>query len=60
MPFCRSQVWGLEVARKGKTIFLGSAEVRVKGQDGKVYAAPNLIYHYVAEENHHLNLLKHY
>jgi len=26
---------------------LGSAEIRVVGQDGTVYAAPDLIYHYV-------------
>ncbi len=26
---------------------LGSAEIRVFGNGGKIYAAPNLIYHYV-------------
>jgi hypothetical protein len=28
---------------------LGSAEIRVKGAGGKVYAAPNLIYHYMKD-----------
>ncbi|MCG8407087.1 MAG: hypothetical protein MI923_17970 [Phycisphaerales bacterium] len=28
-------------------LFLGSAEIRVLGEEGKIYAAPNLIYHYI-------------
>ena len=28
---------------------LGSAEIRVKGINGKIYAAPNLIYHYIKD-----------
>jgi hypothetical protein len=36
----------------GKPIMLGSAEIRVKGKDGKVYAAPNLIYHYVEKHQY--------
>jgi len=31
---------------------LGSAEIRVQGIDGAVYAAPNLIYHYMANHNY--------
>ena len=31
---------------------LGSAEIRVLGGGGKVYAAPNLIYHYVAKHKY--------
>jgi hypothetical protein len=30
-------------------MLLGSAEIRVPGKDGKVYAAPNLIYHYIKD-----------
>ena len=34
---------------KGKKMGLGSAEIRVKGKNGKTYAAPNLIYHYIKD-----------
>ena len=30
-------------------MLLGSAEIRVFGQNGKIYAAPNLIYHYMKD-----------
>lgn len=50
--FCKSKAFGLETARKGKTLVLGSAEIRVKGKGGTVYAAPDLIYHYVAEHHY--------
>ena len=33
--------------RGGEKILLGSAEIRVFGLNGVVYAAPNMIYHYV-------------
>jgi|HubBroStandDraft_6_1064221.scaffolds.fasta_scaffold609362_2 hypothetical protein len=36
------------VERNGETMMLGSAEMRVFGKNGLVYAAPNLIYHYVS------------
>jgi hypothetical protein len=35
-------------ARNGEKRLLGSAEIRVFGGDGVIYAAPDLIYHYVA------------
>ena len=35
----------------GRTVFLGSAEVRVDGE-GVTYAAPNLIYHYVVRHQY--------
>jgi hypothetical protein len=39
--------------RRGEeTITIGSAEIRVFGSDGRVYAAPNLIYHYVVEHHY--------
>ena len=28
---------------------LGNAEIRVLGRNGKTYAAPNLIYHYIKD-----------
>jgi hypothetical protein len=31
---------------------LGDAEVRVTGRDGKVYAAPNLLYHYIEKHGY--------
>jgi hypothetical protein len=34
--------------RKGERLNLGSAEIRVFSQDGRIYAAPTLIYHSVA------------
>jgi hypothetical protein len=34
------------VRRNGEPLLLGSAEIRVFGRDGIIYAAPNLIYHY--------------
>lgn len=33
--------------RKGQQIHLGSSEIRVWSKTGEVYAAPNLIFHYV-------------
>jgi len=50
--FCQSSNRGVEVSRHGKKITLGSAEIRVEGKDGRVYAAPNLIYHYVLEHEY--------
>ena len=37
--------------KNDEVLRLGSAEIRVPGEDGVVYAAPNLIYHYVT--THH-------
>ena len=34
--------------RNGKRLLLGTAEIRAFGDAGLIYAAPNLIYHYVA------------
>ena len=41
----------ITAAFRGQKLKLGSAEIRVFGDD-KIYAAPNLIYHYVAEHNY--------
>jgi hypothetical protein len=36
------------VLRNGQPLFLGSAEIRVFAEDGFIYAAPTLVYHYVS------------
>lgn len=36
----------------GQTRRVGYYELRVWGQDGKVYAAPSLIFHYMNEHNY--------
>lgn len=43
---------GMKVSRHGREALLGSAEITVKGKNGRVYAAPNLIYHYVAAHDY--------
>lgn len=52
--FCDDQKLGesLKVRRHKQEAWLGSAEITVKGKDGKIYAAPNLIYHYVATHDY--------
>ena len=42
----------MKVSRHGRETRLGSAEMTVKGKDGKIYAAPNLIYHYMAAHDY--------
>ncbi len=34
-------------SRSGRELFLGTAEIRVVDDSGRVFAAPDLIYHYV-------------
>lgn len=38
--------------RNGVERLLGVAEIRVFSKDGKIYAAPSLIYHYIASHNY--------
>lgn len=45
--FCPSTV-SPTAERNGEKLILGTAEIRVFGEDGIIYAAPTLIYHYVA------------
>ena len=40
------------IKRGNETLKVGSAEIRVFGQDGTIYAAPNLIYHYVVDHHY--------
>ena len=42
----------VKAVRGSESILLGFSEIRVFGADGKVYAAPNLIYHYVTEHGY--------
>lgn len=51
-PFCTKSPWGLKVERRGQKAILGGAEIRVKGLNDKIYAAPDLIYHYVEAHNY--------
>jgi hypothetical protein len=44
------RLFGLEIV--GGQRRLGSAEIRVKGVDKRVYAAPDLIYHYITEHSY--------
>ena len=48
-PFLPINLSGYAVTFKDKRMVLGSAEIRVKGKNGKTYAAPNLIYHYIKD-----------
>lgn len=50
-PFCGLKCEVIE-EREGKSLHLGSAEIRVTGSDAKVYAAPNLIFHYVVKHQY--------
>jgi hypothetical protein len=48
---CRSRNAN-EVRRGDERLLLGSAEIRVVSREGHVYAAPNLIYHYVVDHSY--------
>jgi hypothetical protein len=48
-PFLKSVSLGYPVEHHGQKMLLGSAEIRVSGLEGKCYAAPNLIYHYMKD-----------
>jgi hypothetical protein len=50
--FCDAPTFGVEVSRNDQRTGLGSAEIRVEGKGGIRYAAPDLIYHYVAEHDY--------
>jgi hypothetical protein len=47
-PFCTTSNYATTEQRDDKQLLLGSAEIRVFGQGNNVFAAPDLIYHYVA------------
>jgi hypothetical protein len=48
-PFIPRDLRGYPVEYEGRCMALGSAEIRVVAIRGRVYAAPNLIYHYIKD-----------
>lgn len=46
-PFCPRFEIGIPLELDDRQIKLGSAEIHVKASDGRVFAAPDLIYHYI-------------
>jgi len=44
--FCPPRI--CQVERHGERLMLGTAEIRVFSREGRIYASPTLIYHYVA------------
>ena len=48
---CRSRESNV-ARRNGEELLLGSAEIRVVAIQGQLFAAPNLIYHYVVSHNY--------
>lgn len=51
-PFCKYPTLGVIVQTSGKQITLGTAEIRVTGESARVYAAPDLIYHYMKDHEY--------
>lgn len=49
---CTEPDYPVKMEVDGQELALGSAEVRVKGTDGTVYAAPTLIAHYISEHGY--------
>jgi hypothetical protein len=43
---------GYRAERHGETLLLGTSEIRVFATTGEIYAAPTLIYHYVAAHHY--------
>jgi len=50
--FCEKPSFGVKVTKDGTELVLGSAEIRVAGENGLVYASPNLIYHYISSHRY--------
>lgn len=49
---CNTPHYPQVAQRDGRQLRLGSAEIRVQGQNGIIYAVPDFIYHYVVEHNY--------
>jgi hypothetical protein len=49
---CQVPVYGVMAQWNIEKRSLGSAEIRVIGKDNVIYAAPDLIYHYVTKHNY--------
>lgn len=51
--FCASPHNGpLPVERNNETIYMGASEIRIIGYNNKIYAAPDLIYHYIVKHSY--------
>ncbi len=48
-PFAPLHKSGYPAEHAGKVVLLGDAEVWVQSPTGRIYAAPNLIYHYIKD-----------
>jgi hypothetical protein len=46
-PFCANPEFGVPMELEGKQFKLGSAEIHVKDPSGRIFVAPDLIYHYI-------------
>lgn len=51
-PFCKERRFGVPVKLGAKTLTLGSAEIEVRDEWGRVYVAPDLLYHYITEHQY--------
>lgn len=51
-PFCEEHRSGLPTELDGKTLTLGSAEIEIKDDQGRVFVAPDLLYHYITEHRY--------
>lgn len=51
-PFCSNSAFGVLEQNGSEELRLGSAEIRVLGKNKIIYAAPDLIYHYVVEHHY--------
>ena len=51
-PLCNDPPFGFIVERNKERIILGSGEIWIKGEDGKIYVAPDLIYHYIRDHGY--------
>jgi hypothetical protein len=51
-PFCNERRFGVPIEIDGTELLLGSAEIEVKDTGGKVYVAPDLIYHYITDHQY--------
>jgi len=50
--FCKGTNVPVTVESSAGVLKLGAAEIRVEGRDGRIYACPDLIYHYVKVHNY--------
>jgi hypothetical protein len=51
-PFCEESRFGLPMELNEKTLTLGSAEIEIKDNQGRVFVAPDLLYHYITEHHY--------